>query len=123
MEKEIIMLDIRFIRENPEAVKENIQKKFQDSKLPLVDEVIDLDAKRRAAIALRVPRGEPLNGGVSALFPQLPQGNVYAVRLLHFRGQCLYALERLYRQESLENCRSVIDMMEQEDLVSCLASV
>ena len=45
------MLDIRFIRENPEAVKENIQKKFQDSKLPLVDEVIDLDAKRRAAIA------------------------------------------------------------------------
>ena len=44
------MLDIRFIRENPEAVKENIQKKFQDSKLPLVDEVIDLDAKRRAAI-------------------------------------------------------------------------
>ena len=45
------MLDIRFIRENPEAVKENIKKKFQDSKLPLVDEVIDLDAKRRAAIA------------------------------------------------------------------------
>ena len=45
------MLDIRFIRENPEIVKENIKKKFQDAKLPLVDEVIDLDAKRRAAIA------------------------------------------------------------------------
>ena len=45
------MLDIRFIRENPDAVKENIKKKFQDAKLPLVDEVIDLDAKRRAAIA------------------------------------------------------------------------
>ncbi len=45
------MLDIRFIRENPEAVKENIKKKFQEDKLPLVDEVIDLDAKRRAAIA------------------------------------------------------------------------
>jgi seryl-tRNA synthetase len=45
------MLDIKFIRENPEAVKENIKKKFQDAKLPLVDEVIDLDAKRRAAIA------------------------------------------------------------------------
>ncbi len=45
------MLDIRFIRENPEAVKENIKKKFQDEKLPLVDEVISLDAKRRAAIA------------------------------------------------------------------------
>ena len=45
------MLDIRFIRENPDLVKENIQKKFQDTKLPLVDEVIDLDTKRRAAIA------------------------------------------------------------------------
>ena len=44
------MLDIRFIRENPEAVKKNIKKKFQDEKLPLVDQVIDLDAKRRAAI-------------------------------------------------------------------------
>ena len=45
------MLDIKFIRENPDAVKENIKKKFQDAKLPLVDEVIELDAKRRAAIA------------------------------------------------------------------------
>ena len=44
------MLDIRFVRENPEIVKENIKKKFQDSKLPLVDEVLDLDAKNRAAI-------------------------------------------------------------------------
>ena len=44
------MLDIRFVRENPEIVKENIRKKFQDQKLPLVDEVIDLDTKRRAAI-------------------------------------------------------------------------
>ena len=45
------MLDIKFIRENPDAVRENIKKKFQDAKLPLVDEVLDLDAKRRAAIA------------------------------------------------------------------------
>ncbi len=42
------MLDIKFIRENPDAVKENIKKKFQDDKLPLVDEVIELDAKKRA---------------------------------------------------------------------------
>ena len=45
------MLDMKFIRENPELVKENIRKKFQDAKLPLVDEAIDLDARRRAAIA------------------------------------------------------------------------
>lgn len=44
------MLDIRFVRENPDIVKENIKKKFQDKKLPLVDEVIALDAEYRAAI-------------------------------------------------------------------------
>ena len=44
------MLDIKFVRENPEIVKENIRKKFQDQKLPMVDEVIELDAKNRAAI-------------------------------------------------------------------------
>ena len=44
------MLDIKFVRDNPEIVRENIKKKFQDSKLPLVDEVLDLDAKNRAAI-------------------------------------------------------------------------
>ena len=43
------MIDIKFLRENPEAVKENIKKKFQDSKLPLVDEVIELDKKSREA--------------------------------------------------------------------------
>ncbi len=41
------MIDIKFLRENPEAVKENIKKKFQDSKLPLVDEVITLDEESR----------------------------------------------------------------------------
>ena len=41
------MIDIKFLRENPEVVKENIRKKFQDAKLPLVDEVIALDAESR----------------------------------------------------------------------------
>ena len=45
------MLDIRFIRENPEAVKENIKKKFQEEKLPLVDQVLKLDAENRAAMS------------------------------------------------------------------------
>ena len=44
------MLDIRFVRDNPEIVKENIKKKYQDQKLPLVDEVLELDAANRAAI-------------------------------------------------------------------------
>ena len=43
------MLDIKFLRDNPDAVRENIKKKFQDKKLPLVDEVILLDARMREA--------------------------------------------------------------------------
>ena len=45
------MLDIRFIRENPEVVKENIKKKFQEEKLPLVDQVLTLDGENRAAMS------------------------------------------------------------------------
>ena len=56
------MLDIKFVRENPEIVKENIKKKYQDAKLPLVDEVIELDAKIRAykqeAESLRASRND-----------------------------------------------------------------
>ena len=43
------MIDIKFLRENPDIVKENIKKKFQDHKLPLVDEIIELDKKNREA--------------------------------------------------------------------------
>ena len=43
------MLDIKFVRENPDAVKENIKKKFQDHKLQLVDEAVAIDAELRAA--------------------------------------------------------------------------
>ena len=42
------MLDIKFVRENPEAVKQNIRNKFQDSKLELVDQVLELDKENRA---------------------------------------------------------------------------
>ena len=56
------MIDIKFLRENPDVVKENIKKKFQDSKLPLVDEVIELDKEARAvqqeADALRASKNK-----------------------------------------------------------------
>ena len=45
------MIDIKFLRANPDIVKENIKKKFQDQKLPLVDKVIELDAQYRDAKA------------------------------------------------------------------------
>ena len=63
------MLDIKFVRENPEIVKENIKKKFQDQKLPLVDEVIDIDSKIRA---LKV-EGENLKAQRNTLSKQIGQ--------------------------------------------------
>ena len=49
------MIDIKFLRENPEVVKENIRKKFQDEKLPLVDEVIALDTESRKQMICVLP--------------------------------------------------------------------
>lgn len=67
------MLDIKFVRENPDAVKENIRKKFQDRKLPLVDEVIALDRERRdvqqAADQLRANRNK-VSKQIGALMAQ-----------------------------------------------------
>lgn len=67
------MIDIKFLRENPDAVKENIRKKFQDDKLPLVDEVIELDKKSREAKGkadtLRANRNK-LSKQIGALYGQ-----------------------------------------------------
>ena len=67
------MIDIKFLRENPDIVRENIKKKFQDAKLPLVDEVIELDAGKRAtqqkADSLRASRNK-LSKQIGALMGQ-----------------------------------------------------
>ena len=67
------MLDIRFLRENPDIVKQNIRNKFQDSKLPLVDEVIELDAESRKtqqeADSLRAERNK-ISKQIGALMAQ-----------------------------------------------------
>ena len=67
------MIDIKFLRENPDSVRENIKKKFQDAKLPLVDEVIELDAEKRAtqqkADSLRASRNK-LSKQIGALMGQ-----------------------------------------------------
>jgi seryl-tRNA synthetase len=62
-----VMIDIKFLRENPDAVKENIKKKFQDDKLPLVDQVIELDTKRRAVQA----EGDDLKANRNKLSKQI----------------------------------------------------
>ena len=67
------MIDIKFLRENPDIVRENIKKKFQDAKLPLVDEVIELDAEKRAtqqkADSLRASRNK-ISKQIGALMGQ-----------------------------------------------------
>ena len=67
------MLDIKFLRENPDIVKQNIKNKFQDSKLPLVDEVIELDAESRKtqqeADSLRAEKNQ-LSKQIGALMAQ-----------------------------------------------------
>ena len=67
------MLDIKFLRENPDIVKENIKKKFQDHKLPLVDEVIELDKERREvqaeADAIRAEKNQ-ISKQIGALMAQ-----------------------------------------------------
>ena len=77
------MLDMKFVRENPELVKENIRKKFQDSKLPLVDEVIALDEQNRAAKAeadgLRADRNK-LSKQIGALMGQGRKEEAEAVK-------------------------------------------
>ena len=77
------MIDIKFLRENPEAVKENIKKKFQDHKLPLVDEVIELDAQARKtqqeADNLRAERNK-LSKQIGALMGQGKKEEAEAVK-------------------------------------------
>ena len=62
------MIDINLIRKTPDVVRENIRKKFQDSKLPLVDEVIELDRKNREAMQ---PRAMLFDEPTSALDPEM----------------------------------------------------
>ena len=78
------MIDIKFLRENPDIVRENIKKKFQDAKLPLVDEVIELDAEKRAtqqkADSLRASRNK-LSKQIGALMGQGKKAEVEEVKV------------------------------------------
>ncbi|MGM9657383.1 MAG: serine--tRNA ligase [Eubacteriales bacterium] len=94
------MLDIKFVRSNPEAVKQNIRNKFQDSKLPLVDEVIELDSKSREAQqeadSLRADRNR-LSKLVGSLYAQGKREEAEEAKRQVAAGQ-----ERLAELEKLE---------------------
>lgn len=95
------MIDLKFLRENPEIVKQNIKNKFQDSKLPLVDEVIELDAKARAtqqeADDLRAGR-KKLSKEIGALMAQGKKEEAEALK-----AQVAGNAERLAELETLES--------------------
>ena len=99
------MLDMKFVRENPDAVKENIKKKFQDAKLPLVDEVIALDAQRRANIQeadqLRADRNR-LSKQVGMLMGQAKKDPSKLVEAEAVKKQVTDEAERLAALEKLE---------------------
>lgn len=99
------MLDIKFIRENPDAVRENIKKKFQDAKLPLVDELLDLDAKNRAAITeaseLRASRNS-LSKQIGMLMGQAKKDPTKLQEAETIKAQVKANAERLAELEKLE---------------------
>ena len=99
------MLDIRFVRENPDLVKENIKKKFQEAKLPLVDEVIDLDARLRAAIQeandLRANRNA-LSKQIGVLMGQAKKDPSKAAEAEAVKAQVTAQANRLKELEAME---------------------
>ena len=106
------MLDIRFVRENPDVVRENIKKKFQDAKLPLVDEVIALDAERRTvqqeADALRANRNK-VSKSIGMLMAQGKREEAEeAKRIVAAEAEQLAAAER--RQDELDEAVKKIMM-------------
>ena len=99
------MLDIRFVRENPEAVRENIRKKFQDQKLPLVDEVLELDGKLRAAKTeaneLRANRNA-LSKKIGVLMGQAKKDPSKLAEADEIKAEVAREAERLAELEKLE---------------------
>ena len=99
------MLDIKFVRDHSDIVKENIKKKFQDEKLPLVDEVLDFDAKNRAAIQeasdLRAARNA-LSKQVGALMGQAKKDPSKLEEAEKVKAQVKANAERLAELEELE---------------------
>lgn len=105
------MIDIKFLRENPDVVRENIKKKFQDSKLPLVDEVIELDAQSRKikgqADDLRAQRNK-YSKEIGKLFGQGKREEAEEMKkLVTEKGEELASLE----EQEAELSKKVTDIM------------
>ncbi len=100
------MIDIKFLRENPDAVRENIKKKFQEAKLPLVDKVLELDARNRQTIneaqALRAERNA-LSKQVGMLMGQAKKDPSKLEEAEAAKAKVVAQAERLAQLEKLED--------------------
>ena len=113
------MLDLKFVRENPDIVKQNIKNKFQDAKLPLVDEVIELDAKNRATKAeadtLRASRNK-LSKQIGALMGQGKKEEAEEVKRQVAEGAKrlaeLEALEKEYEERILKIMMTIPNIID-----------
>ena len=113
------MLDLKFVRENPDIVKQNIKNKFQDAKLPLVDEVIDLDAKNRATKAeadtLRANRNK-LSKQIGALMGQGKKEEAEEVKRQVAEGEKrlaeLEVLEKEYEERILKIMMTIPNIID-----------
>ena len=113
------MIDLKFLRENPELVKENIKKKFQDHKLPLVDEVIELDKKAREAKQeaddLRSKKNQ-ISKQIGALMAQGKKEEAEAVKAevaeISKRLTELEPLEKEYQDKVLEDMMKIPNIID-----------
>ena len=111
------MLDIKFVRENKDKVKENIKKKFQDEKLPLVDEVIELDQKIRelksTGDSLRQERNAT-SDEIGALFrdKKVDEANAKKQRVVEINNQ----LESIEKEESEYSILKLFKKIEENSL-------
>ena len=110
------MLDIRFIRENPDAVRENIKRKFQDAKLPLVDEVIDLQDK----LAVAEEELDRVNDKLEA-YQAEQEAAQKALERENQALRALYELQQQYLTLNIEGCAKTIQKAEADGLPAALS--
>ena len=112
------MLDLRFVRENPEVVKQNIRNKFQDAKLPLVDEVIELDEENRKvkkeADDLRANRNK-ISKQIGALMGQGKREEAEVVETVSGNSSCRVKVDSV---ESLHDLCVVRDLEIRNDRIT-----
>ena len=115
------MLDIKFVRMNPDVVKENIKKKFQDEKLPLVDEVLELDQKNREikqeVEALRADRNK-ISKEIGACMAQGKKEEAEELKNMDFQTAWTHTLKNAeFATSFVELLQEMLTGMDADDVI------